>query len=207
MMRCPIPKKMRDKKTWYKLCTKCHKMRNIKYYVKDASKRDGLSSSCKDCYRKRVGNKKRRPREIMRGGIPFRWCTGCKRYINKNFFYSNSARKDGIHGHCKSCARKDGNSKLSKERQKSLRQRQRVLALMAYGGSKPKCKCCGESTYEFLCIDHIRGGGNAHRKEIGLGHIYRWLIANKFPKGFQVLCHNCNLAKGFYGKCPHKAKI
>ena len=31
-----------------------------------------------------------------------------------------------------------------------------------------------------------------------------WMIKNNFPKGFQVLCHNCNLAKGFYGKCPHE---
>src|SRR5205807_5288509 len=27
------------------------------------------------------------------------------------------------------------------------------------------CACCGESTYEFLCIDHINGGGNRQRKQ------------------------------------------
>lgn len=31
-----------------------------------------------------------------------------------------------------------------------------------------------------------------------------WQRKNNYPKGFQVLCHNCNLAKGFYGKCPHQ---
>ena len=29
------------------------------------------------------------------------------------------------------------------------------------------------------------------------GQVLRnWIIKNNFPKGFQVLCHNCNYAKG-----------
>ena len=32
-------------------------------------------------------------------------------------------------------------------------------------------------------------------------------IKNNFPKGFQILCHNCNIAKGHYGKCPHEKKF
>jgi hypothetical protein len=32
----------------------------------------------------------------------------------------------------------------------------------------------------------------------------RWLRKNGFPKGFRVLCHNCNFAHGHYGYCPHK---
>lgn len=80
----------------------------------------------------------------------------------------------------------------------------RLAALNHYGG---KCACCGETTYEFLAIDHINGGGNEHRKAIGVGrHIIRWLIKNNYPEGFQVLCHNCNVAKGFHGECPHKRK-
>ena len=35
--------------------------------------------------------------------------------------------------------------------------------------------------------------------------MYRWLKKHGFPKeGFQLLCYNCNCAKGFFGKCPHK---
>ena len=36
--------------------------------------------------------------------------------------------------------------------------------------------------------------------------IYRYLKIRGFPPGYQVLCHNCNQAKGFYGKCPHQTK-
>lgn len=31
-----------------------------------------------------------------------------------------------------------------------------------------------------------------------------WAIKNDFPDVFQVLCHNCNQAIGYYGSCPHK---
>lgn len=78
----------------------------------------------------------------------------------------------------------------------------RISALLAYGWS---CACCGEDRYEFLVIDHVNGGGNKHRNEIGGGHlIYYWLADNDYPQGFQVLCQNCNSARGHYGYCPHE---
>ncbi len=77
----------------------------------------------------------------------------------------------------------------------------RLAVLDAYGGC---CACCGESTSEFLTIDHIANDGFAHRKRVGGGYsMYLWLKRNQFPEGVQVLCHNCNMAKGFYGSCPH----
>ena len=70
----------------------------------------------------------------------------------------------------------------------------------------PCCACCGEKSYiEFLAIDHIHGRKSAkHRKGAGGNELYRWLKDNKFPKGFQVLCHNCNSAKKDTGFCPHQ---
>jgi hypothetical protein len=83
---------------------------------------------------------------------------------------------------------------------KARRQKLRIEAINYYGG---KCACCGEAEMNFLCIDHIGGGGNAHRKIISTKSIGEWLYANKYPLGFQVLCHNCNMAEGIYGICPH----
>lgn len=79
----------------------------------------------------------------------------------------------------------------------------RLEALKHYGG---QCACCGETEPKFLGIDHIDNNGAAHRKEIGRSGkaIYYWLRDNNYPKGFQVLCHNCNAAKGRYGICPHQ---
>jgi hypothetical protein len=77
----------------------------------------------------------------------------------------------------------------------------KIKALNAYGG---KCKCCGENEPKFLAIDHENGGGNEHRKTIGNQTIYLWLKKNNYPKGFRVLCHNCNMAIAFWKICPHK---
>jgi hypothetical protein len=79
-----------------------------------------------------------------------------------------------------------------------------------YSNGNICCACCGEKQIEFLSIDHIDNDGSKHRKELAdtLGNpfgagIYRWLIKNRFPKGFRVLCMNCNFALGHFGYCPH----
>jgi hypothetical protein len=79
----------------------------------------------------------------------------------------------------------------------------RVEVFAHYGN---KCACCGETTQEFLCIDHINNDGAEHRKQIGRGKIYLWLRNNHYPDGFQILCHNCNQSKGYYGNCPHQTQ-
>tara|TARA_B110000263_G_C14783719_1_gene274436 strand:+ start:142 stop:432 length:291 start_codon:yes stop_codon:yes gene_type:complete len=79
----------------------------------------------------------------------------------------------------------------------------------------PCCRCCGESYHiDFLSVDHIAGRKemNSEPELLKLGYsssrianqLVLWLVKNNFPKGFQILCHNCNLAKGFHGKCPHQ---
>lgn len=82
---------------------------------------------------------------------------------------------------------------------KAQRLRDRQAVLNAYGRV---CACCSESRYEFLAIDHIEGGGKRHRIQIRIG-LDRWLVKNSFPDGYRILCHNCNMALGFYGYCPH----
>lgn len=81
----------------------------------------------------------------------------------------------------------------------------KIAVLTRYGG---KCACCGVSEIDFLAIDHIEGGGNKHRKEIGCKsgtRFYSWLRQNNYPSGFQVLCHNCNFSKNINkGLCIHQ---
>ena len=74
-----------------------------------------------------------------------------------------------------------------------------------YGG---KCVCCGEKTLQFLSLDHKNGGGCKHRREIGVrgSNMWAWVKREGYPDMFQVLCHNCNQAKGYYGRCPHEDK-
>lgn len=86
------------------------------------------------------------------------------------------------------------------------RSRRKMDVLTHYGGTPPQCACCGENHVEFLTIDHIDGDGAEHRRAIGRGSglaTYRWLRNNGYPKGFRVLCWNCNAALHMFGKCPH----
>jgi hypothetical protein len=86
---------------------------------------------------------------------------------------------------------------------RAYNKRIRLETIRAYGG---KCDCCNENRYEFLAIDHVNGGGIKHRKDIGNAgnSIAKWLRKQGYPKGYRVLCHNCNCAIGFYKLCPHK---
>ncbi len=90
----------------------------------------------------------------------------------------------------------------AQEHMREYRRGVRLEVLTHYSKGEPQCVCCGEKILEFLCIDHINGGGSRQSKKTGV-NIYAWLRKNEFPLGFRVLCHNCNSALGFYGYCPH----
>lgn len=81
----------------------------------------------------------------------------------------------------------------------------RLDCIEYYSGGKNCCECCGEKHLEFLAIDHKNGGGGKHRKSL---QEYLPLILKRrgFPKGYRILCHNCNGSIGFYGYCPHQKK-
>lgn len=69
------------------------------------------------------------------------------------------------------------------------------------------CKCCGEDNKKFLTIDHINGHIEKEGKaKLGGGTLAIWIVNNNYPIRFQILCFNCNMAKGIFGECPHKEK-
>jgi len=67
--------------------------------------------------------------------------------------------------------------------------------LTHYANGELKCVICGEKRFACLTLDHINNNGNEHRKEIGNVNMYRFLRAQKYPDGFQVLCMNCQWVK------------
>lgn len=91
---------------------------------------------------------------------------------------------------------------------KAFTKRLRIETFQAYGGEI--CACCGELEVKFLTIDHINNDGWMHRKTLGDkgngSNFKRWLKAQGFPPGYQILCMNCNFGKRMNGGiCPHKA--
>lgn len=80
-------------------------------------------------------------------------------------------------------------------------QKLREGAIAAYGG---RCACCGETQWEFLCIDHMK---QPKEPKLSGPSLYTWLKKNNWPSWFQVLCWNCNSSIGFRGYCPHKPEV
>ena len=108
-----------------------------------------------------------------------------------------------------------------KTKRKSKRYSERLKVLQYYSkdlskSDIPCCRCCGESHNKFLAIDHIAGRKQmdsepellelGYSSSLASSNLIIWIIKNNFPKGFQILCHNCNVAKGHYGECPHERK-
>lgn len=95
---------------------------------------------------------------------------------------------------------------------KEKRLSNKMAVFRHYGGTPPKCSCCGESNFHFLSIDHIHNDGAKHRKEIkrsGGNMFHAWLVKNKMPDlPITIMCYNCNMGKQFNtekkGICPHQ---
>ena len=103
--------------------------------------------------------------------------------------------------------------KLLREKRKDVlnfRQRMKTYILKMkvishYSNGKNECECCGEKNFEFLTIDHLPNAPHKRNNENRSGtEFYHWLRRNNYPKGFRVLCMNCNFSIGKFGYCPHK---
>jgi hypothetical protein len=73
-----------------------------------------------------------------------------------------------------------------------------------------KCMCCGETTPQFLGVDHVNNDGfkdknKSGKKLTGLS-LYRKIIKEGFGPRYQILCSNCNQGKRMNkGVCPHQS--
>ena len=123
-------------------------------------------------------------------------CTDCSEEKDLDEFYKHPNTADGHCSSCGSCRRE-----YQRERQREIRR----FVIQGYGGI---CVCCEESRFEFLSIDHVHGGGRKDTAEKGGNcRLYFWLVKEGFPTdNYRILCHNCNMAKGSYGYCPHEVE-
>lgn len=131
-------------------------------------------------------------------------CGRCQTEKPVEDFYKNRARHDGISNYCKKCevavsspGRKTPEGR-ARARARARARRQSLIAEL--GGA---CSCCGEDTYEFLQFDHINNDGADHRRKLGKKALVTSDIRKMGLEHFQLLCANCNFAKGMHGKCVH----
>lgn len=94
------------------------------------------------------------------------------------------------------------------------RDRSKKVKAIVFAHYGNKCVCCGESTPEFLTIDHSERNGSVdprchypgkpkHYRVTG-GRWYAVIIKLGFPADLRLLCWNCNHAEHIHGICPHK---
>ena len=199
-----IPFQFRNRKR----CIYCASWKRRCAFRLSGKSKDGLSAICISCSNGYIRRKKRRRSLILR------ICKRCGIARPLHMYTLDNSRQDKLKTWCCECCRvyirnrRRKNPNFYRKSSRASKKRIRLLALTHYGGDPPQCACCGESAYEFLALDHKKGGGEKHRKKTS----YRgfemavWLRRAGWPKGFRVLCHNCNMAIGFYGRCPHQGK-
>lgn len=176
-----------------KYCPACDTVKPRSEWGSNKSRHDGLHSICRQCaIEKRKAHAKANPEK--------------KRANNARWYQS---RKDRVADMNKK--RYAANAEDFKRRARECREKLKAQVFDAYGGYV--CNCCGETEPTFLTIDHVNNDGNEHRRQLAgkngtIGNqMYRWLIDNGFPEGFQILCYNCNIGKYRNGGiCPHKAR-
>lgn len=135
-------------------------------------------------------------------------CPKCQEIKTADSFWLNAQASDGLASYCKLCfnairrdkrRRKVGQfaeggkeDQRRKERDKSRCQKRKEKVLDYYGRS---CQHCGNTDVRVLTMDHINSDGAEHRKTVPGGRLYKWLLKNGCPEGFQTLCMNCQWIK------------
>lgn len=154
-----------------KRCSRCKQAKPVGAFGLNAAKWDGLQDACRECRRVACGQYRAANKEKL--------ATANREYVRAN---------------------------PEKNTAKAMRYYLRLKAkIFAHYGER--CACCGSG--ERLTIDHVNGDSPAQRLEAlgtsdGPGStepLYRWLIANGFPGGFQTLCRPCNASKLNLGSC------
>lgn len=167
----------------YKTCSKCKSRKPIELFGNWKYSKDGKNHRCRECHNAAnrtswhaVGSERRR-----------------------ELYQTDELVREKMLNAARASASSEKTRITKQKRHKELRD----SILDIYGRL---CACCGDSTYEFLTIDHVNGGGNQHRKRAGdTQKMYREILMSDTNRGeYQILCYNCNCAKGIYGKCPHQ---
>ena len=124
---------------------------------------------------------------VKRGNMK---CLGCGRWL----------KKSAELGYC-SLTEECFNAKAILRRRALKRE-----VVDAYGG---ECACCGEKRLYFLTIDHVNGDGASERRAMAASArgastttLHYLLRRLGYPSSYQVLCYNCNCAKGTGDRCP-----
>jgi hypothetical protein len=181
-----------------KICSVCERKlpATEKYFHKSKINRDGFRGKCKRCTntanrKYRVTHKEvcQKYRDEHKGGTKEynkQYQLGHRDVIkiqHHDWYLQNS---DTIKSRIYKRYNANREEILEQNRAKNL-----DLKLLVFSHYGKHCAICGETRIEFLCLDHVNGGGNL-LDEHGIP-FYRELAKAGFPEGYRVLCWNHNL--------------
>lgn len=180
-----------------KTCSKCKQNLLIERFYKNKQTQK-LYPKCKDCLNKYSHELYLRNAEYRK-----RMCEYSKQYARshpeatrRHVDQYAKTHPEAIRAYRKRYARE--HPEISARYNRSLR----TDVMQAYGG---KCTCCGETTIDFLTLDHINNNGAEHRRRVGESSVYTDLRKRGYPQeGYRVLCWNCHMARGTFYGCPHQ---
>lgn len=121
-------------------------------------------------------------------------CKECNKKYQRDYYMTNKVSMNirGREYHKK-------NKKAIKELQSRAYKEIRNKFIEMYG---KQCACCGEAIKEFLTIEHKLG--QVGKKKETSRKSYSNALKEYRPDLYEILCYNCNCAKGKLGYCPHK---
>lgn len=176
-----------------KRCPQCGETKEHGEFYRNRAQRDGLSPYCRPCTR--LANRRwqdANPEKTREYGQRYRQ-THLAEVRNRGREAARDGRQADPERFRGYEQRRCGASRARRrERAKQRYAADREAVFDHYGRS---CACCGSG--DRLTVDHVNGDGAQHRARIGEGgaQMYRWLVANGFPCGFQTLCNPCNISK------------
>jgi len=112
--------KEKGRKNFNKICFRCKKLKNVKYFYKSNSVKDGYRSLCIKCYKKETKN-------IKYIFISEKKCKICKKIKKVKYFSKNKRYKDRYNYRCKECDKLYFlNPEVKFKRNKKLRERRKI---------------------------------------------------------------------------------
>ena len=124
-------------------------------------------------------------------------CSSCKKTKNKDEFYKNSTRKDGLQTDCKECTRIRLNKRYrTKEGFRSQRyiwnkkRRRRITQGMFQYLKDKECRDCGNKDMRVFEFDHLKDKENSINEMLRKG--WSWKNILKEVSKCDIVCANCH---------------
>jgi hypothetical protein len=210
---------------YVKKCWHCKKIKKSNEFFRYNGKSDGLNSACKECDNNRYVSERVAVFNAL-GGVK---CVRCNiteiKFLTVQHI-NNDGKEHRIHFNprglyrdillnsdkskyevlCICCNKEDYLKHLCIESQNL---KKAALETVCNGVVKCSCNGCGETALNRLCIDHKISYKTDNEGPRSGPSLYKWITIKKSTfiekfrrkSKFQVLCHNCNMAKGTYSYC------